>query len=237
MKRSRRGLRRESILLVILVVGVVSLLLTLGISTAEGIASIIALFVLIAVIDLVMSKLETSVQKAEPEERGTGRGAREEERENLFDSLSDDYLVLNGINSGHGNIDHVLPSETKGVFVIEIKPHNGQVTADGTGLLLNGQPPEEDFINQTLSNCQWFKEWIKKNLKMDAWVRGVVVFTNAFVGVRKPVRGVGVINKGHIQQHFEQERESPGAGPLWERRKELEALLARQADPSQGTVN
>ena len=75
MKRSRRGLRRESILLVILVVGVVSLLLTLGISTAEGIASIIALFVLIAVIDLVMSKLETSVQKAEPEERGAGRGA------------------------------------------------------------------------------------------------------------------------------------------------------------------
>ena len=232
---SKRGLRREGILLLILVVGMGFLFIysriTPHITKLGGIGGVIAIFAILIVFKFIMSLLGQAGRKAKKEERRAGRGARAEEKMgNLFDSMPDDYLVLNDVVCGHGNIDHLILSRTKGVFVIETKSHHGRVTADGSGLLLNGHPTEKDFINQTLGNCLWLKEWIKQNLQMDAWVTGVIVYTNAYVEVRQPIRGVHVINKGFLQRFLERQRDNPRAGELWERRNALEPLMKNGSD-------
>jgi len=228
---ANRALRSLGILFLMLLVAVLFFAFYPRITpyvTRHPLAGIGILFAIILVMRVVFESLGTAGAKAKRETKRAGRGARAEERMgNLFDSLSDDYLVLNDVVSGHGNIDHLILSRTKGVFVIETKSHHGRVTADGNGLLLNGHPPEKDFINQTLGNSLWLKEWIRQNVRVDAWVSGVVVFTNAFVEVRQPIRGVHIINKGFLQRFLDKQPVKREAGLMWERRNNLEALLPK----------
>ena len=229
---AKRGIRRDGILLLVLAVGAVFLFLIPRIGKVGGIAGVTVLFIALAILKAVMSELERSGRRARKEERRAGRGARAEEKMGaLFDGLSDDYVVLHDVASGHGNIDHVLLSRTKGLFVVETKSHHGRVTANGGELLLNGHPTEKNFVHQTLSNCLWLKDWVKQNLQMDAWVTGVIVFTNAFVEVRQPVRGIHVINKGYLQRFLERQQDSAGAMRLWEQRNNSACLRGQTHRP------
>ena len=81
---------------------------------------------------------------------------------------------------------------------METKSHWGEVTYDGTALLINGKHPEKNFIKQTFNNVFWLKAELKKQTGLNVYVKAVIVFTNAFVGVADTIKGISVINKEHL---------------------------------------
>jgi hypothetical protein len=92
----------------------------------------------------------------------------------------------------------VVVSKENVVFLIETKSHNGTVTYDGTSLLINNKPPEKDFISQALNNTFWLKDQIETYLGEAPYITPIIVFSNAFVRIPKPVKGVFVINKKYL---------------------------------------
>ena len=87
---------------------------------------------------------------------------------------------------GVGNVDHVALGP-HGFFGIETKSQKGRVTAEGNRLLLNGRPPEKDFVSQAWRGCYRLKEILGSE------VIPLLCFTQAFVEGRVFVKGVRVL--------------------------------------------
>jgi len=167
-------------------------------SKTIGISGIGVLVILVA-IRIIADLAEGFSKRSKRLEKRAVRGAVAEEAiGQMLDSLEDGYLVIHDVRSNYGNIDHVVISETGGLFLIETKSHGGRVEVDGERLLVNGKPPEKDFIGQTLQNTYWLKGEIKKLLGLDVWTTPVLVFTNAFVPFGMKVKGVSIINKRYL---------------------------------------
>lgn len=85
-----------------------------------------------------------------------------------------------------GNVDHVALGP-HGFFGIETKSHRNKVSVQGNRLLLNGRPPEKDFVSQTWRGCYRLKEILGSD------VTPILCFTEAFVDGRIFVKGVRVL--------------------------------------------
>lgn len=153
------------------------------------------------------------------------RGAVAEERiEDLLDELGDGYYVLHDLANPNGNIDHVVIGREAGLFLIETKSHRGRVETRDGALLVNGHPPEKDFIAQTLRNTYWLRERVQQLTGATPWVTPIIVFTNAFVTAGPPIKGVCVLNKKYLLAAIRSEtRPGPWCAALWEKRRELDA--------------
>jgi hypothetical protein len=143
--------------------------------------------------------LDNILAKKLKEEKRAIRGARSEEKiGEILAELSEDFLVLHDIESPYGNIDHIVFSKKNGVFLIETKSHGGQVAVEDDTLLVNGKPPEKDFIAQILNNTYWLKQEISNLIGPAPWITPLLVFTNAFVVASKPIKNIRVINKKYL---------------------------------------
>jgi hypothetical protein len=95
--------------------------------------------------------------------------------------LPDEFVVINDISKRFGNIDHVVIGPT-GVYVVDAKNWKGTVKADGQGeLLLNGQPLNKPPIKVMLKGVMDFQSKLKALTETDYFVRGIIVFPNAYV--------------------------------------------------------
>jgi hypothetical protein len=127
------------------------------------------------------------------------RGAEAEENIGyLLDDLGEDYCVLNDVESPYGNIDHIVIGKNNGIFLIETKSHHGKVEIFGNELLVNGKPPEKNFIGQTLKNTYWLKERVGDIIGSQPWITPILVFANAFVPYSYPIKNIHVINKRYL---------------------------------------
>jgi hypothetical protein len=127
------------------------------------------------------------------------RGAKAEETIGfMLDALGPEFLILHDIESPFGNIDHIAIGEFSGVFLIETKSHHGKVGVVDGGILINGKPPEKDFVKQILNNTYWLKERISQITGMQPWITPVLVFTNAFIPYSQPIKNIHVINKRYL---------------------------------------
>lgn len=179
---------------------------------------------LLLVLKVVMSFLESSGKNAKRMEGKAERGAiAEESIGELLDKLPGENLILNDVASRFGNIDHIIISRTKGVILVETKSHRGRITAENDNLLIDGKPPEKDFIRQTLNNCYWLKDWIKTNTGLEAWINCVIVFTNGFVTVRGKIKGVEVINASFFNTYYDRLPDNQTT-TLWDGREKLKGL-------------
>jgi len=98
-----------------------------------------------------------------------------------LEQLPDDFFVINDVSKRFGNIDHVVVGPT-GVFVIDTKNWKGTVKADGKGeLLLNGEILEKPAIRKMLGAVMDFQSKLKALTEMDYFVRGLMVFPNAYL--------------------------------------------------------
>jgi len=135
-------------------------------------------------------------------------------------------LVLHDVECAYGNIDHLVIASNGAVFMIETKSHRGKVTVQDDLLLVNGRAPEKDFIAQSLRNSFWLRDQIEPYAGKKPWVTAVLVFTNGFVQVRGPVKGVIVTNKKYllstIQNAVKRAQALPG---VWENKDEIAGLL------------
>jgi hypothetical protein len=175
----------------------------------------------------VMPDLIPSFQHLKKAERRAERGAIAEERVgDILATLGEDFYVLNDIACPYGNIDHLVIGRNSGVFMLETKAHGGRIERLENGLLVNGKPPEKDFIAQALRNTYWLRDEIKKVTGWQAWITPLIVFTNAFVPAGRPVKGVQLINKKFLAGKLGQsERIDPLLMKIWEDKEKIESEL------------
>lgn len=182
---------------------------------------------LLVIMGVMYKVLPNTVDKKLNESRRAGRGAAAEEKiGELLAELGPDFEVLHDVECAYGNIDHLVIASNGAVFMIETKSHRGKVTVKDNVLLVNGHKPEKDFIAQSLRNSFWLRDQIEPHAGKKPWVTAVLVFTNGFVQVRGPVKGVIVTNKKYllstIQNAVKRAHALPG---VWENRDEIASLL------------
>jgi hypothetical protein len=160
------------------------------------------------------------------------RGAQAEETVgHMLAELGDGFEVLHDVPCEWGNIDHVVIGRNNSLFLIETKSHRGRVQVQDETLLLNGQPPEKDFIRQTLRNTFWLRERIRPITDSDVWITPVIVFTNAFVERSEPVQGITIINKKYLPPLLGQPNYSRQNSVVGEKSAEIAALLKPAVSP------
>jgi hypothetical protein len=150
------------------------------------------------------------------------RGAEAEEAVGaILDRLPENHIVLHDVPGPCGNIDHVILRSDGAVFVIETKSMGGQVSERNGRLLINECEPEKDFIRQTTRNATWLRDLAGAELGVVPWVNAGLVFTRAFVSVRRKVGQVDVMNIRFIERWLaraQAQREvARRAAPNWER--------------------
>ena len=159
----------------------------------------IGILILLVLMRIFSDLIERQVDRKIKLEKRAVRGAKAEEKiGELLAELSDEYYVLNDIESPYGNIDHIVIGKNSGVFLIETKAHGGKVEVSGETILVNGKIPEKDFMAQTLKNSYWLRDKISEIVGIKPWITPIIVFTNAFVSPTRPIKGVAIINKKYL---------------------------------------
>lgn len=184
----------------------------------RGIGNLISAVILfLAVIKVVVSFADDKIRASRKMERKALRGAQAEEAVGaLLEQLPQPRAVFHDVNTGHGDIDHVVLSPAHGLILIETKSHHGTVEVQGETLLVKGFPPEKDFIKQTVRNTMWLHQRIKETSGFEVWVNAILVFANAFVPRIPPVRGIRLVNKKYLLKTIADLRPDPAiASKLW----------------------
>ncbi len=225
--------RSKSITYAFIALGIAIILLLLAANWQtfglSGLGLLAAAIVLKVLADIFTSRSDRYTKM----ERRAIRGARGEEIiARILDDLGPDFYALHDIESQHGNIDHIVLSRLNGVFLVETKAHGGRVTVIDDRLLVNGHPPEKDFIAQSLRNTYWLKQRFAEAFSQDVWIAPVIVFANAFVSRSKPIKGVAVVNKKYLNNMLRQGRADEASIDLWNRREDVAILLGLHASLS-----
>lgn len=219
--------RRNAIIMAVIAMAMILLIgLVLQNSKALGIGGI-GVLVLLMLLRIIPDVTDIKLRQKKNEERRAVRGAIAEERVgDLLEQLGEDYCVFHDIVSPYGNIDHVVLGKYNGVFLIETKSHGGKVSVADEIILVNGKPPEKDFITQSLKNTFWLRDMLNGAIGEKAWITPVIVFSNAFVPATKPVKGVYILNKKYLNTLIDK-RKAPAdiAAKIWEARGSIEGLL------------
>lgn len=113
------------------------------------------------------------------------RGIRGEEAvADALAGLPSSYLVLHGLSTGHGDVDHVVIGPT-GVFAIETKAWEGTFYRRRGQLYSNGKPADH-VLRQARGAAGQVRNLLLA-AGVDEWVEAVVVASAASVS-RSPVR-------------------------------------------------
>lgn len=193
---SARGMadkRRSNIDILVIILLVAGLIFFLLLGSKLG---FVGLIVLVFVFKFATDVIGYEIKGHRKRERHALRGAKGEDRvAEIIHDFPDGYHVHHNVNTGTGDIDHVLISPEGGVFVIETKAHGGKVTFENGEMILNGKKPEKNFIGQALRNAYLVRDEIKRQTGKVVWVNTALVFSNAFVDQHGPIKGVHVMNR------------------------------------------
>jgi hypothetical protein len=211
---------------VLLTIGMVLLLLFLVFqSRALGIGGL-GVLGLIILVRLITDYTDSRVTRMMKEERRAIRGAKAEERiGSILESLGEDYLIVDDVESPFGNIDHVVISKQSGVFLIETKSHGGKVSITNGRVLVNGHEPEKDFIAQTLRNTYWLRDKLRQEVGVAAWITPILAFTNAFVEPTPPVKGIVIVNKKYLVNALQKPGRKGQSATIWASREKVRETL------------
>jgi hypothetical protein len=221
--------RRNGILVGLLVLGI---LIVLGLfllnAKAWGIGGTAILIILIAM-RFLLDWLEGYDRRSRKREKQAIRGAKAEETVgSLLDTMGSDFFAIHDVSTPFGNIDHVVIGEHTGLFLIETKSHHGKVSVSGDQVLVNGKPPEKDFVKQILNNTYWLREKVTGLTNSRPWVTSVLVFTNAFVPVLPTIKGIQIINKRYLSKTISKDpKADERKAALWRARENIAAELSK----------
>lgn len=110
-----------------------------------------------------------------------------------LNKLPDNWIVFQDVQiNGKGNIDYIVLCP-RGIFTIEVKSHEGEITYDGRELRRNGYPLEKNFLQQARGEAWAVSDLLEKKLgEKFHFIRAVIVFSSWYARLRLPP---GVINK------------------------------------------
>ena len=173
--------------------------------------------------------MDIKIRRVRRAEQRALRGARGEERVGaLLDGLDPQHFyVLHDLPSPYGNIDHLVINRSGAVFLLETKAHRGRVSVRKGRLLVNGRPPEKDFIAQALKNALWIRKRLGQLTGVEPWVTPIVVFANAFVDTSPPVKGVHVISIRKLEALLRRQGRTP---QVWTHKEAVRQVLYASRD-------
>jgi len=201
--KAGQGARKMAFRREVMVFGIAGVMLLLLWFWSKNVASMAklglpAVVVLVVGFRVAIGGLEKKGRYLKKRARDAERGARAEEKvEERLAALPEGYASFHDLSFPGFNVDHVVVGPA-GVFVVETKSHGGKVAGDGDRLLLNGHPPEKDFVNQAWSQTFHIRDILKERLGREIPVKPVLCFTSAFVQVRGTVKGVAVVTGGYL---------------------------------------
>jgi hypothetical protein len=150
------------------------------------------------------------------------QGARAEVRVGeTLQSLGPNFVIINDIQTGRGNIDHLVLSKTGQVFVIETKSHFGRLEITKDDLFINSHHTEKDFIKQVQGNAIWARDRIQSLGITPVWATPILVFTNLFVPRTPPVKGVYVENIKYLNTRIQGVARTTKKNAVWENRAKI----------------
>ncbi len=234
--------RKKKMLLIAWIVGVLLIVVIALLIFAPSLGLVkggggVLIFVLIAILVATLGPelLRPWIEKQRQSMMRARRGAVAEERiGDLLSQLGNDFIVVHDVPSRYGNVDHIVLSRENGIFLIETKSHRGRVTRSNDMLLINNHPAEKDFIAQSLQNLYWLRALIKERIGFEPYVHAVLVFTNAFVEMGAPIKGVQVINKKYLLETLRTPRRATARNQeIWEKRDTILAALTQTPPPPQ----
>jgi len=173
-----------------------------------GLAGLIGLAATAGVALFLMKSIDKKATHVIKRAKDAERGALAEEKVALqLDQLPEGYFGFHDISFDGFNIDHVVLGPA-GIFVVETKSHRGTVDANGHTLLLNGKPPQKNFLNQVWSQTKNMQEYLWKMTSKEWKIKPVLCFTNAYVKVRRPVKGVDVVSLKYLNTFLKRQTAS-----------------------------
>jgi hypothetical protein len=146
---------------------------------AFSIGSLLSIF-----IPLFDDKLDIKIKNAFNGAKG------EQEVAELLETLPNEYVVFNNIFYENKKIDHIVIGPT-GTYLIETISSRGKVTIGNNNILINGY--QYKFLGRMFSNVFWLKNFLGVD-----FVKGIVVFTNAFVPLDSEIKNIMIINKKYL---------------------------------------
>jgi hypothetical protein len=175
---------------------------------------------------VVVPKMDELFRREGNAHRGAGA---EEKIGALLDGLPRNYAVRHDVNTGRGNIDHLVFRRDGAVFLIETKSHSGRITKQDGQLRRNGQFLEKDFTRQTLDNVSWLKRFLKEHAGFEPWIHAAIVFTDAHVEKHLNLKNIDVFNASRLTRWMERARGNPRVAViLW---PQVESLKDEPASP------
>jgi hypothetical protein len=142
-------------------------------------------------------------------------------------NLPQDYLVLNDIQLGYGNIDHFVIGKNGCLYMIETKSHRGRVTIDGDQIRIDNKRMEKDFIKQTQRNAFNIRDEIMSIMGISLSVTPILVFTNAYFPPIPKIKGVFILNKKTLLKFILSGKEQQNHEIIWKKRKLIQEFLYR----------
>jgi hypothetical protein len=171
--------------------------------SSRGLAGLIWIVLASGVALLLMKIIDKKANHFIKRAKDAERGALAEEKVALqLSGLPEGYYGFHDISFDGFNIDHVALGPG-GIFVLETKSHGGTIDARDNTLLLNGKPPEKNFLNQVWSQTKSMQEYLWKMTSKELKIKPVLCFTNAYVKVRRPVKGVDVVSLKYLNTYLE----------------------------------
>lgn len=133
------------------------------------------------------------------------KGIRGEQNiHNILESLPDNFIIWQNYKKEEWptDIDFVVIGPS-GLFTIEVKSHNGEITM-GTGeLLRNGKPFEKDILYQVKSESRLLIDYLRSKNIYSPEIQPMVVFSNKYVSIHfgiKPINGIFIIGAAWLLQ-------------------------------------
>lgn len=195
----------------LIVLGCAVLIFFLGWLWLKNAASISALglpavIVLVVAFKFAIGGIDKKAKTVHKRAKQAERGAKAEVKvASKLSDLPEGFTAFHDLSFNGFNIDHVAVS-VSGIYLIETKSHGGKVTADGDRLLLNGNPPEKDFLKQCWSQSFQLRDYLKSSTGKEFKIKPILCFTSAFVQLRQPVKGVAVVNAKYLNTLLGQQK-------------------------------
>ena len=147
--------------------------------SSKGLAGLVGFVVTFGLALLFMKAIEKKAHYVIKRAKDVEHGALAEEKVALqLSGLPEGYYGFHDVSFDGFNIDHVALGPG-GIFVLETKSHGGTIDARDNTLLLNGKPPDKNFLNQVWSQTKSMQEYLWKMTSKELKIKPVLCFTNA----------------------------------------------------------
>lgn len=154
------------------------------------------IIVLLAFLTVVVDKITDGINAT------WGEGARGEFRvgEELDKLYKEGFHIFHDWNSGRGNVDHFVVGP-QGVFAVETKAWEGEITCRDGKLLRDGNPvPGKDPIVQVTGEALDVRKLIEEVRDTRVWVQPILCFSKAELRCYGMIRKVEITDLGSVRR-------------------------------------